>query len=81
MIQVGANIQKADLTHGNTPMHVACKHGHLEIVKYMTNLGDEEKNAQAINMFTTVKNKAGQTPYEISEELNLHFLTEHHGIY
>ena len=55
-----ANVQDLD---GNTPLHCACKFGHMDIVKVLVN------EADAYNINLNAKNKDGLTPFDVAFNL------------
>jgi hypothetical protein len=51
----GVPVESVD-NHGNTPLHYACKYGHLDICKYLIELRASPCR----------KNNSGETPYDVA---------------
>jgi ankyrin repeat protein len=59
LVEMQAKLDACDLTSANTALHLACLHGHLEIVEM---LATEKNFHQIFNR----KNKSGLRPIDIA---------------
>ena len=58
LLREGEDVHQRTHNKGNTPMHIAARHGHFLIVKYLIEIGAQ----------TSVTNLEGQTPIKYLEE-------------
>jgi ankyrin repeat protein len=61
LIEMNANLDCCDLSSANTALHMACTHGHLEIVEM---LATEATFSQIFNK----ENKQGQKAIDVAQE-------------
>ncbi len=58
LIREGQKIDEQTQYFKNTPMHIAARHGHYLIVKYLLEIGAD----------ATILNKDGLSPYDFAED-------------
>ena len=59
LIQKNADIEATD-KNGNTPIHILAQYGYINLIKYL-------QSVKNLSLLYNIKNKKGQTPYDISK--------------